>query len=161
MMTVWPSRLKVSSDRPLSHSSARSTMAGATRRPPTSTPARPATCSSSRRTPAADSTAMISMTRLHMPVRSDALTACKRQQHRRGHAALVRLRLILGQVLLDRQRPQPVQVRPVRQALPGHHRRGMSQRQRQVPQFGRYRGGSLGIGQAGPAVKELQPRQRR
>ena len=77
-MTVWPSRLKVSRDRSLSHSSTWSTRPASTRRPPlASTPACPAAYSSSRRTPAADSTAMISITRVHTPVRSAARTACK------------------------------------------------------------------------------------
>ncbi len=78
MATVWPSWLKVNRDRPLSHSSTRSIRAAATRRPPlASTPACPAEYSSSRWTPAGDSPAMISITRVLMPVRSAARTACK------------------------------------------------------------------------------------
>ena len=78
IMTVWPSRLKVSSDRSLSHSSSLIHQVASTRRPPPArTPARPATCSSSRRTPAADSTAMIAMTRVHMPVLSAARIAAR------------------------------------------------------------------------------------
>ena len=60
------------------------------------------------------------------------------------------------QVILDRQRPQLRQVRRVPQVLPGDHRRGLIQRQRQMPQFGGHRRGAGLVGQAGPPVQQGQ-----
>ena len=63
-VTAWPSRLKVSSEASASRASA-----------PSTTAACPAWCSSSRRTPAADSTAIISITPAQVPPESPARTA--------------------------------------------------------------------------------------
>ena len=73
-MTVWPFKLRVSSDRSANSSSDRSTRSAATPSPSSLTrmPARPAAYRTSRRTPAADSTAMISITLVHTPAWSAA-----------------------------------------------------------------------------------------
>ena len=95
---------------------------------------------------------------LHDPRANAALVTApgrvQGQQHSFRDSMRIRRPILSSQVLLDRNRPQPLQVSPVPQVLSGDHRRGLSQRQRQIPQLGRHCGGSLVIRQAGPPVQK-------
>ena len=99
---------------------------------------------------------MISITRVHTPVWSDARTASRDSSTASATPCGYVCSSSRVRYSSTWQRPQPLQVRPVPQVLPGDHRRGLSQRQRQMPQLGGHRRGSGVIRQAGPPGQERQ-----
>ena len=152
-MTAWPSRLKVSSDRSASRPSAASTTAAAHPGPGLAAGQHARLPGGVQQVPADPGRRQHAHHLQHPGTHPGLVTRPDRlqgQQHRLGHPMRVRLPRLPGQVLRHRQRPQPLQVRPVRQVLPGDHRRGLGQRQRQEPQLGGHRPGPRRIGQAGP-----------
>ena len=134
-------------------------MDAATRRPPpSSVPACPAACSRSRRTTAGDSMATSSITPMLTPSRSAADAASMASSTASatpgGDGSL--LLVLPDQMILGRQRPQLRQVRRVTHVLLGDHRRGLIQRQRQIPQLDGHGQGAVLVGQAGPPVQQGQ-----